>query len=232
MNKTALNLIAISVFGLTMSSLLGPLLHLPPLVPAIAVVLILGAATLDSFAWQGQGGTLLIDWLEGNSPERRDRVIHHEAGHFLVAYLLDIPITGYALSAWEAFKQGQPGQGGVTFDCQELEAELQQGALSAQLLDRYCTVWMAGGVAETLVYGNAAGGADDQQKFRTIWGQLRRPLSEGQQKERWSALRARTLLQEHWEAYEALVQALQEQADIAECYRRIEQHRSPVSTES
>ena len=225
MNQITLNLVAISVFTVTMTSLLGPLVHLSPLVPAIAVVALMSLVTVDRFAWQGTGGTLVVDWFARRSPAHRDRVIHHEAGHFLVAYLLNIPITGYALSAWDAFKQGQAGQGGVTFDCQELDAELQQGTLSAQLLERYCTVWMAGGVAETLVYGDAEGGADDLRKFRTIWVQLRRPQREGQEKERWAVLKARNLLQQHQEAYTALVEALKQQLNVAECYHVLEQHR-------
>jgi hypothetical protein len=226
MSKTALNVIAISIFTLTLTSLLGPLFNLSPAVPAIAVAGILGLGTLDTLSWQGQGATLFLDWLAGFSAEHRARIIRHEAGHFLVAYLSNIPITGYALSAWEALKQGQPGQGGVSFDCQELEAELQQNILSVQLLDRYCTVWMAGAVAETLVYGNAEGGADDRQKFRTIWAQLRRSATEGEQKERWSALKAKTLLQEHWSAYEALVKALEQRAAVADCIQIIEQQIS------
>jgi len=228
MNQITFNLIAISIFTVTMSSLLGPLVHLSPLIPAIAVVTLMGLATVDRFAWQGTGGTLLVDWFARRSPAHCDRVIHHEAGHFLVAYLLNIPITGYALSAWEAFRQGQAGQGGVTFDCQELEAELQQGTLSAQLLERYCTVWMAGGVAETLVYGNVEGGSDDLQKFRTIWGQLRRPNREGQEKERGAVLKARNLLQQHQEAYQALVEALKQEMNVTECYQIIEQHCQDV----
>jgi len=169
MNKTALNLIAISVFLMTMSVLLGPAINLPPAVPAIAVLTLLGIATLDSFRFEGKGGTLVLGLLANISPEHRDRVVRHEAGHFLVAYLLEIPITGYTLSPWEAFQQGQPGVGGVSFSDAELASELEIGKLSAQLFDRYCAVWMAGGVAETLVYGNAEGGADDLQKLRSIW---------------------------------------------------------------
>ncbi|MBW4486759.1 MAG: ATP-dependent Zn protease [Trichocoleus desertorum ATA4-8-CV12] len=224
MSQITFNLVAISIFTVTMTSLLGPLIHLSPLVPALAVVVLMGLVTVDRLAWQGTGGILVVDWFARRSPAHRDRVIHHEAGHFLVAYLLNIPITGYALSAWEAFRQGQAGQGGVTFDCEELEAELQQGNLSAQLLEHYCTVWMAGGVAETRVYGDAEGGADDLKKFRTIWAQLRRPNREGQEKERGAVLKAHNLLQEHQGAYTALVEALREQRNVAECYQVIEQH--------
>jgi hypothetical protein len=223
MSKTALNLIAISVFAMTLSTLLGPLFNLSPAVPAIATFTLLGIATLDNFTWQGQGGTLFLDWLASFSPQHRDRVIRHEAGHFLVAYLLDIPVTGYALSAWEAFQQGQRAQGGVQFDDAQLASQLQQGVLSAHLLNRYGTVWMAGAVAETLVYGNAEGGAEDREKLQIVLTQLGRAAAYPQQ-ERALALQARTLLQAHWSAYEALAIALEQRADVAFCYRAIEQH--------
>ncbi|MBD1870734.1 ATP-dependent Zn protease [Leptolyngbya sp. FACHB-671] len=223
MSQTALNLIAITIFTLVMSSLLGPLVNLSPVVPAIAVFGLLGAATLDTLSWQGRGGTLLLDWLARFSPQHRERVIHHEAGHFLVAHLLGIPITGYTLSAWEAFRQGQPGLGGVSFDSQELNAELEKGILSAQLVDRYCTVWMAGAAAEKLVYGNAEGGADDRQKLRILWTQLKRPLSECETKERWASLQARSLLEVHRSAYEELVIAMTQAEPVSKCYEVLEQ---------
>jgi hypothetical protein len=223
MSQTALNLIAITIFTLVMSSLLGPLVHLSPVVPAIAVAGLLGVATLDTLSWQGRGGTLLIDWLARFSPQHRERVVHHEAGHFLVAHLLDIPVTDYTLSAWDAFRQGQPGLGGVSFDSQELDSELEQGVLSAQLLDRYCTVWMAGAVAEKLVYGDAEGGADDRQKLRVLWAQLQRPLSECEMKERWASLQARSLLEAHWTTYQKLAAAMAEAAPVAQCREVIEQ---------
>lgn len=225
MSKTALNLIAISVFVLTLSSLLGPLFNLSPVVPAIATFGLLGIATLDSFSWQGQGGTLLLDWLASTSPQHRERIVRHEAGHFLVASLLGIPVTGYALSAWSALKQGQSAQGGVSFDDQELACQLEQGTLSAQLLDRYCTIWMAGIAAETLVYDSAEGGADDRQKLRVVLTPLGFSASAQEQKQRWATLQAKTLLQENWLAYEAVVSAMQQRTELTECCRVISQHQ-------
>ena len=224
MNQTALNVTAIAVFGMTLSALVGPALNLSPAIPAIAVVGILGIATLDAWAWQGQSGTLLIDWLSSFSQAHRDRVLHHEAGHFLAAYVLGIPVTSYALNAWEAFRQGQPAQGGVQFDLGPLEGELQQGLISSISIDRYCTVWMAGAAAEKLVYGNVEGGADDRAKFQQLWAQMRRSPEEGSQKVRWSDLRARTLLETHWEAYEALVAAMKQRASVEDCCQTIDQH--------
>ncbi|MGV0023427.1 ATP-dependent Zn protease [Phormidesmis priestleyi] len=221
MNQTALNLIAISIFAMTVSTILGPLVNLPPALPAIATFTVLGLATLDSFTWQGRGGTIVLGWLASFSPAHRARVARHEAGHFLVAQQLGIPVTGYTLSAWEAFRAGQSGQGGVQFDTQELEEQLQQKKLSVQLVDRYCTVWMAGGVAETLAYKTVEGGNDDLQKLRTTLAQLRLPDSQIQQKERWAALQAKNLIEQNQAVYDALVAAMEERRSVEDCRQLI-----------
>jgi hypothetical protein len=224
MSQTTLNLVAITIFTLVMSSLLGPLFHLSPFVPALAAFTILSVATLDTLNWQGKVGTLLVDWVAGFSAEHRARILRHEAGHFLVARLLDIPVTGYTLNAWDAFRQGQPGRGGVSFASEVLDAELQQGRLSTQLIDRFCTIWMAGTAAEQIHYGNAEGGGDDRQKLRLLWLQLRRSDSEAVLKERWATLQAKHLLESNWSAYEALVETMEQRASIEACYQAIEQH--------
>lgn len=200
-----------------MSSLLGPLVHLSPAVPAVAVASLLGLATLDLWGWQGQGRMLLLDGLARFSSDHRLRVVRHEAGHFLTAQLLGIPVTGYTLSAWEAWRQGQVGQGGVSFDTAALEAELEQGILSAQQIDRFCTVWMAGIAAETLIYGSAEGGSNDRQKIAQLWQQLGRSSSEAQLKARWATLQAKDLLETHQAAYEALVAAMTVRTPASEC---------------
>jgi hypothetical protein len=222
MSQTALNLIAISIFLMTLSVLLGPLLNISPTVPAIATFMILGIATLDSFSLQGKGGSLILDWIAGFSKEHRDRIIHHEAGHFLVAHLLGIPVTGYTLSAWEAWKQGQSGQGGVSFDDGELASELEVGKISAQILDRYCTVWMAGIAAENLVFQNAEGGSDDRLKLAEVLTKLGFSGISIQQKQRFHALQAKTLLQENWLSYKALVEAMQQRASVVDCQSAID----------
>jgi hypothetical protein len=221
MSQTALNVTAIAIFLVTLSTLLGPLLHLSPVFPALTAFTILGIATVDAFSFEGKGGNLILDWIAGFSGEHRERVLHHEAGHFLVASLLNIPISGYTLSAWEALKQRQPGQGGVSFNDGELASQLELGKISEQMLDRYCTVWMAGIVAETLVYKDAQGGADDQSKLRGVLTSLGFSQSACQQKERFCFLQAKTLLQENSTAYQALVDAMRRRATVAECEKVI-----------
>jgi len=225
MRQTSLNIIAIGIFILTMSTLLGPIFNISPLIPAIATFSVLVLATIDTLGWQGQGSMILIDLVEGTSSERRDRIICHEAGHFLVAYLLEIPVSGYALSAWEAFRQGQSAQGGVRFEDQQLALELQKGMISDKLLDRYFTVWMAGIAAEDLVYGNAEGGEEDRGKIAAILRQLKRP-AESKLKQSWASLQARTLLENHQSAHKALVKAMTEKASVPDCYQAIQDHVS------
>ncbi len=222
MSQTSLNLVAISIFLITVSTLLGPFIQLSPAVPAVATLTILGIATLDSFALQGKGGNVFIDWVAGFSPTHRDRIIHHEAGHFLVAHKLGIPIVGYTLSAWEALKLGQSGQGGVSFDDAELAKQLQQGKITAQMLDRYCAVWMAGIAAENLVYNNAEGGADDRSKLAAVLKGLGFGESTFEQKQRFATLQAKTILQENSSAYEALVNAMQQKTPVEDCVKIIE----------
>ncbi|MBE9008964.1 ATP-dependent Zn protease [Pseudanabaenaceae cyanobacterium LEGE 13415] len=222
MNQTALNLVAIGIFTMTMTTLLSPILHISPAIPALATFSILGLATLDSFQWQGKFGSIALDFFARFSSEHRDRVLRHEAGHFLAAQQLEIPVVGYTLSAWEAFRQGQSGLGGVQFNTEELEAELKQNKLSAQLVERYCTVWMSGIAAEQIAYGNSEGGNDDRQKFRETLTKLGIPASELPQRERLSILRAKELLQRHESAYEALVEALREKQSIEQCYSAIQ----------
>ncbi|MTJ06186.1 MULTISPECIES: ATP-dependent Zn protease [unclassified Anabaena] len=221
MSQTAINLIAISVFLMTFSSLLGPLIHLSPTIPALATVTFLGIATLDNFSFEGKGGTIVLDVVARFSPEYRERIIHHEAGHFLVAHLLGIPVTGYTLSAWEAWKKGQPGQGGVTLEDSELAAQLETGKISAHKLDRYCNIWMAGIAAETLVFNSAEGGNDDKSKLREILQVIGFTGEMYQQKERFHLLQSKNLIQENWSSYEALVIAMKNRASVAECQQVI-----------
>jgi hypothetical protein len=137
---------------------------------------------------------------------------------------LGIPITGYTLTAWEAFKQGQPGLGGVAFDAQLVSKDNLAGGEMRLTLERFCTVWMAGIAAETIVYGSAEGGGEDRQKLRDILVALGRPVSEFKLKERWAKNQAQTMIQEHWAAYEALVGAMEKRASVEECCQIIQQH--------
>ncbi|MEL6928154.1 MAG: ATP-dependent Zn protease [Cyanobacteria bacterium J06600_6] len=229
MPQTALNLIAIGVFLMTMTSLLGPIFHIPPVVPASLTFGILALATADTLSWNSRGVSLLLDLFA--SGEQRKRVINHEAGHFLTAYFLGIPITGYTLTAWEVLKQGQLGRGGVSFDTESLMAKPFEIEKMRLTLERFCTVWMAGIAAEKIVYGNSQGGAEDRQQLKQALMMAGLPEIGFNQKERWAQLQATNLLTRHQESYEALVEAMTDRASVEECYAVIQAHCEADSDE-
>lgn len=215
MSQTALNLAALLVFLMTFSILLGPFLSIPAEIPAIAVFAILGLTTVDTLQFKGRGTELVVDWFAQLSPQHQARILHHEAGHFLIAHQLGIAVTDYSLSAWEVNRKGHPGQGGVIL----VMPPSEQGQLSSLDVDRYCTVWMAGIAAEQIVFGDSQGGDDDRTQMRRLLHNL--GLNE-QQKQRTAILAAKTLLQKQYPAYQALVAAMEKRASVQDCLQILE----------
>ncbi|MEM7591083.1 MAG: ATP-dependent Zn protease [Cyanobacteria bacterium P01_A01_bin.83] len=222
MPQTALNLIAIGIFLMTMTCLLGPIFHIPPVVPAALTFGILSLATADTLSWNSRGVSLLLDLFA--SAEQRKRIIHHEAGHFLTAYFLGIPITGYTLTAWEVMRQGKLGRGGVSFNTEALTMKPFEFEKMRLTLERFCTVWMAGVAAEKMVYGNSQGGAEDRQQLKQALMMAGLPEIGYGQKERWAQLQANNLLTRHQQSYEALVEAMAQRATVEQCYAAIQEH--------
>lgn len=230
MRDTTLNAFAITIFGVTMASLLGPLISLSPAVVAVFVAVGLGIATLDQLGLGGRIGSIAMDSLAWTSPDYRQRVLHHEAGHFLAAVLLEFPVETYTLNAWESWRQGIAGPGGVVFvgDPANGYDTIAQERLTPQVIDRYCQVWMAGIAAEQLIYGDAEGGSEDTLALGRFWSDLGRSPAEIPLKQRWAALQAKTLLDKHRDAFDALVTAMGDRAPVATCCEIIAQHRAAV----
>lgn len=223
MTEERLNLMAIAVFLMTLSAFFLPILHISPFWPAAATLGLLGLVTVDSLTWESRGLTLLLERFAGS--DHRQRVLHHEAGHFLVAALLDIPVTDYSLSAWEAWQKGQPGSGGVQFDLAIIQQRLQNPQELALTLERLATVWMAGIAAETLIYGKAEGGESDRQAIRYAFRLAGLPPTVYSQKESWGLLQAKNLLEKQQKCYESLVQAMEKRASVASCHQILEECR-------
>jgi hypothetical protein len=218
--QISLNLVATCVFGMTMSSLVTPLINVSSTIPIAIVAAIIAGATIDNFFLKSTIATLVVDAIAGTKAAYRQRIVHHEAGHFLVAYLLDIPITGYTLSAWESLQKGQSAQGGVMF-------APPQADIRSRLLEQYCTVWMAGIAAEKLVYDRAEGGGEDRQKLRGVLFVVGKQQQEIVRQENAATLQAKTLIQTNWDAYQALVIAMKDRTPVAECCQQIDRLKSP-----
>ena len=221
--QISFNLIAICVFAMTISSLVTPLLNISSTLPILSIFAIIVVTTVDGFFLNSTVATIILDTIASTNPAYRQRIIEHEAGHFLVAYLLDIPITGYTLSAWESFRQGQSAQGGVMFAPPPAD-------ISSQLLQKYCTVWMAGIAAEKSIYSGSEGGTEDLQKLRGVLFLAGKQQQEIVSQENLATLQARTLIKDRWAAYQALVIAMSNRAAIADCCHQIDLNQVKVES--
>lgn len=224
MSQSLLNLVAIAVFLMTLSALLAPILPFSPFIPAFTTLSVLGFVTIDQWNWGGTGTKIITDIFATKAD--RDRVLRHEAGHFLAAYYLGIPVTGYSLSAWQAFRQGKRGFGGVQFDT----TGLGSGSLPPQQIplwiERLAIVWMAGIAAETLYDQQAQGGADDRQQLRSLLKSTGLSELAQAQKERWAILQAQNLIQTHDQTYQHLMSAMSQQRSIEDCYSLLKTEES------
>jgi hypothetical protein len=230
MRDTTLNAVAIVIFGVTMASLLGPMVELSPAVVAVFAAVGLGVFSVDQLGLGGRIGGILMNAVAWTSAEHRQRVLHHEAGHFLAAVLLDLPVETYTLNAWESWQQGIPGEGGVVFGPRD-PATAAAATVTPQSIDRYCQVWMAGIAAEQMVYGTVEGGDDDLRSLGMFWNALGRSPAEVPLKQRWATLQAKTLLEKHRDAFDALVVAMAERATVEDCRAAIERHSPKVAAQ-
>ena len=221
--QISLNLVAICIFGMTLSSLVLPLIQVSSTIPIAIVFAIVVVTTFDGFFFRSTVATLVLDTIASTSPAYRQRILHHEAGHFLVAHLLGIPITGYTLNAWEAFRAGQSAQGGTIFAPPPPE-------ISAQILQKYCTIWMAGIAAEKSIYDRSEGGSEDRQKLRGVLFLAGKQQQEIVNQENLATLQAKTLIQTHWEAYEALVIAMGAKTAVADCCKEIDSYTALIES--
>ena len=219
MQQTALNLVAIGVFSITFLSLLSPFLNISPTIPAGMTFALLVLGTIDTLGFENKGVTLLLDFFA--SEGERERVIHHEAGHFLVAYLLGIPVTGYTLTAIESVKQGRSRRGGVIFDTSALPKRTTKTKEISLITDKYCKVFMAGIAAEKFVYGTAEGGKEDRAALRSALTSLGVSRQNCILKERYAQMQATLLIEQNQIAYQALVAAMKDRSSVEDCYQKI-----------
>lgn len=190
--------------------------------PNIAAVL--GLAMLDAILL---GGSCLAQ-ISSFWPPYKRRICVHEAGHLLVAYLMGCPIRGVILDPIVAMQMGIQGQAGTQFWDEKLENELAEGQLSGTTFDRYCMVLFAGIAAEALIYGEAEGGENDENLFRSISILLEPPLSVAQMSNqaRWSLLQSYNLLKWHKHAHRAAVKAIENGCSLSIVIKKIEEAMS------
>ncbi|GMP32790.1 hypothetical protein CsSME_00006388 [Camellia sinensis var. sinensis] len=148
-------------------------------------------------------------------PDYQDRIARHEAAHFLVAYLLGLPILGYSLDI---------GKEHVNLIDKKLEKLIYSGQLDAKELDRLAVVAMAGLAAEGLQYDKVVGQSADLFTLQRLINRSKPQLSKEQQQNltRWAVLFAGSLLKNNKVIHESLMSAMSKKAIVLECIEAIE----------
>ncbi|GAB2279330.1 hypothetical protein Dimus_013974 [Dionaea muscipula] len=148
-------------------------------------------------------------------PDYQDRIARHEAAHFLVAYLIGLPILRYSLDI---------GKEHVNLIDEKLEKLIYSGQLDTKDVDRLAVVAMAGLAAEGLTYDKVVGQSADLFTLQRFINRSKPKLSKEQQQNltRWAVLFAGSLLKNNKVLHEALMVAMQNKATVLECIKTIE----------
>ncbi|XP_028780832.1 uncharacterized protein LOC114749167 [Neltuma alba] len=181
--------------------------------------------TLDSVSFYGGLGNLLLDTVGHTfSQKYHNRVIQHEAGHFLIAYLVGILPKGYTLTSLDALKkEGSLNvQAGTAFVDLEFVEEVNTGKVSATTLNRFSCIALAGVATEYLIYGIAEGGLDDIRKLDSLLKSLGFTQKKADSEVRWSVLNTVLLLRRHEGARAKLAEAMSSGKSVGSCIEVIE----------
>ncbi|XVF57358.1 hypothetical protein PTKIN_Ptkin06aG0198900 [Pterospermum kingtungense] len=181
--------------------------------------------TLDSVSFNGGVGSLVLDTIGHTfSQKYHNRVIQHEAGHFLIAYLVGILPRGYTLTSLEALKkEGSLNiQAGTAFVDFEFLEEVNAGKVSATTLNRFSCIALAGVATEYLLYGYAEGGLADINKLDVLLKGLGFTQKKADSQVRWSVLNTVLLLRRHEASRVKLADAMSRGKSVGSCIGIIE----------
>ncbi|KAF9670019.1 hypothetical protein SADUNF_Sadunf13G0024800 [Salix dunnii] len=181
--------------------------------------------TLDSVSFNGGLGSLVLDTVGHTfSQKYHNRVIQHEAGHFLIAYMVGILPRGYTLTSLEALqKDGSLNvQAGTAFVDFEFLEEVKTGKVSATTLNRFSCIALAGVAAEYLLFGYAEGGLADINKLDMLIKGLGFTQKKADSQVRWSVLNTILMLRRHEGARAKLAEAMAMGLSVGCCIGIIE----------
>ncbi|KAK1423688.1 hypothetical protein QVD17_18996 [Tagetes erecta] len=183
--------------------------------------------TLDSVAFAGGFSSLVLDTIGHNvSQKYHNRVIQHEAGHFLIAYLLGILPKGYTLSSLEAFqREGSLNvQAGTVFVDFEFTEQISAGRVTATMLNKFSCIALAGVATEYLLYGYAEGGLADVNTLDGLLSSLGFTQKKADSQVRWAVLNTILILRRHEQARTLLAKAMSEGKSVGSCIDVIEKN--------
>ncbi len=167
----------LAVALVSLAAVLGPALGLSPWLISLMVLLGLGSLTLDAARFGGRGGHLLAEALPGGQARLR-RIAIHEAGHVLVAAEEGMAVKQVLVGSLACLRAGLATNGSTQLEPPE------HAKLPPEALRRWSRVLQAGMVAETLIYGDSLGGADDRSLLGRLWGMSGLEVDTAQREQR------------------------------------------------
>lgn len=158
---------------------------------------------------------VVFDKFSSTQGDYKERILRHEAAHFLTAYMVGLPIVDYSLDL---------GKEHVNLLNEATEKKIYEG-LDSNLLDRLAVVSMAGLAAEGLKYDKVMGQSADLFSLQRLLNRSKQPLKNVEQQNltRWAVYYAASLIKNNAKAYEALMEAMAKQLSVSECIKAIEQ---------
>lgn len=180
----------------------------------------------DQVVYGGGVRALALDTLARLiNGEYSQRVAMHEAGHFMVAYLLGTAPKEFTLTAVDAWKRYKAFnvQAGTLFLDEEFQAEVATGRLSSSSLDQFACIALAGVATEYIKFGTAEGGMGDIAQLDAMLKGLQFSQKKADGEVRWAVLNSVALLRQHAAAHEALSAAMQRGDSVGSCVQILEE---------
>ncbi|XP_004135797.2 uncharacterized protein LOC101213254 isoform X2 [Cucumis sativus] len=165
----------------------------------------------------------------------------HEAGHFLVGYLMGVLPKAYQVPSIQALRQNRFAEGKVSFvgfeflgeidsakilgenaDIRSFNNRANKGTISSKTLNQFSCVTLGGLVAELLVAGNSDGHLADILKLWSVLTWLGLPKSEADLHLRWAATNTAFIMSRHCETRSRLAEAMALAKPIGLCIDAIE----------
>ncbi|XP_031255427.1 uncharacterized protein LOC116113411 isoform X1 [Pistacia vera] len=156
--------------------------------------------------------------------------MQHEAGHFLVGYLLGVLPKGYEVPSTEALRQDEFAAGRVKFVGFEFLKEVyiprmlktDIGQVSNRILNNFSCIILGGLVAAHLVFGCSKGHHSDIDKLERVFKWLGYRKGEAISQVKWAALNTVLISHRNSEARSRLAKAMAAGRSVCLCIETIE----------
>ncbi|XP_023515950.1 uncharacterized protein LOC111779959 isoform X2 [Cucurbita pepo subsp. pepo] len=170
---------------------------------------------------------------EGRYPSRCEEEEHlicaqHEAGHFLVGYLMGVLPKQYEVPSIQALRQNRFAEGNVSFVGFEFLGEENKGrqenkgTISSTKLKQFSCVILGGLAAELLVAGKSDGHLADILKLESVLIWLGLPNSDADRHLKWAAMNTAFIMSRHSETRSILAKVMALGKSIGFCIDTIE----------